>query len=196
MYQVLLFIHIFGVTVMFAGIGITVSMMMGMLSANKVESVRFCSAFAVKADGLLPFSVFLILLPGLYLAYAQWGFKSAWIDVSMVTLIGMTLMGPIINLKRLKAVFSESEKQEGLTVHLVEKVKNKVLWRSVFVMTMLAVGMIFLMALKLDWTGSLVAIVVSAVLGVILADLSLSKAKISAVSASTAQKENHFSAEI
>jgi hypothetical protein len=169
---------------MFVAVGITLLSMISMLHSVKTDGIRTWSALAVKLDGLLPFSVILILLPGLYLAISTWGWGNGWVDFSLAALIIMTLMGPIINLRRLKAILNAAlaEKNEEPSAELLEKVRNPVLWNSVLIMTMLTVAILFLMTLKLAILGSCLTFAAAIIIGVILAKILLNKVSKTAIS--------------
>lgn len=169
---------------MFVAVGITLLSMVSMLHSKTTENLRNWAALAVKLDGLLPFSVILIIVPGLYLVFSSWGWKNAWIDFSLALLILMTFMGPIINLRRLKTILhaAKAEKSSVPTNSLLEKVRDRVLWNSVLVMTMLAFAIVFLMTVKVAMTGSIITIVVAVILGFVAANIILSKGSASMTS--------------
>ncbi|HYK74824.1 MAG TPA: hypothetical protein VEV44_17145, partial [Pseudoneobacillus sp.] len=109
--------------------------------------------------------------------FSTWGFGTGWIDMSLVILIVMTFMGPIINLRRLKSILAatNAETSSVPSSNLMEKVKDRTLWSSVIIMTMLAIGILFLMTVKPAMLGSLVVVMISIVLGFIVANLLLSR---------------------
>ncbi|MDQ6598437.1 hypothetical protein E2K98_14960 [Bacillus salipaludis] len=178
LYNFVLFLHILGAVIMFAAVGITLTAMIAMLHSTKTDYIRIWSALAVKLDGLLPFSVILILLLGLYLVISTWGWGKPWVDFSLAALIIMTFMGPIINLRRLKAVLSAAitETNEVPSSGLIEKVRDRVLWNSVLIMTMLTLAILFLMAMKIALLGSIITLVVAIILGFIVSKIVLSRA--------------------
>ena len=149
-----------------------------MLNSKTTDTLRIWAALAVKLDGLLPFSVILILVPGLYLVFSSWGWGNPWIDLSLTLLIVMTFMGPIINLHRLKAILNAAIAEENAapSAGLLEKVQDRVLWNSVLIMTMLTLAIVFLMTVKLAWVGSILTIAVAIVLGFILANILIGRA--------------------
>ena len=57
LYSIMLFLHIIGTVIMFIAVGLTIT---GMLYSKKTETLRVWASLAVKADGLLPFSVIII----------------------------------------------------------------------------------------------------------------------------------------
>lgn len=167
MYNIVLFIHILGAIIMFVAVGITLLAMISMLYSTTTEDLRKWSALAVKLDGLLPFSVILILLPGLYLVFTSWGWGNAWIDLSLATLIIMTFMGPIINLRRLKSIQKAVNEETNVVPSSVtlDKVRDRTLWRSISIMTMLALAILFLMTVKLPLRESIITLVVAIIIG-------------------------------
>lgn len=179
-YSMILFLHIIGAIIMFVAVGITLTAMVSMIHAKKVETMQTWAVLAVRMDGLLPFSVILILVPGLYLVFTAWGWSLAWVNVSLLTLIIMTVMGPAINLRRLKNILSaieaEAANRSVPPSSLMEKAKDRVLWNSVSIMTMLAFGIVFLMTVKVGLVGSIITIVVSVLLGFAAAKVLLGRA--------------------
>lgn len=175
LYNLVLFLHVLGVVIMFVAVGITLTAMMGMLQAKKVDDLKVWSSLAVKVDGLLPLSVIFILVPGLYLVISTWGWKTAWVNLSLVMLIVMTFMGPAINLRKLKGIAEaiNSETDSIPSIDLQGKVRNKVLWTSVLIMTMLTIAILFLMVVKPAVNGAFLTIIVAILLGVITAGLIL-----------------------
>ena len=177
-YNVMLFFHILGTVVMFVAVGITLTAMIAMLHAKKTEALRDWSSLAVKMDGLLPFSVILILLPALYLVFTTWGWGLAWINISLAALVVMSFMGPAINLRRLKIVLNaaNAETESVPSSSLLEKVRDRTLWNSVIIMTMLAIAILFLMTVKLALVGSLIVFGIAIILGFIVTNLVLKSA--------------------
>jgi uncharacterized membrane protein len=80
--------------------------------------------------------------------FTSWGWRQAWVNISLVLLVVMTIMGPVINLRRIHEIDNAANATTELTAELMEKVKNKALWKSVNVMTMLAFAIVLIMTLK------------------------------------------------
>ncbi|HWL23748.1 MAG TPA: hypothetical protein VNR38_08360 [Ureibacillus sp.] len=178
LYNVMLFLHIFGTILMFIAVGLTITAMIAMLYAKKTETLRIWASLAVKMDGLLPFSVIIIFLPALYLVITTWGWQVAWINFSLAALIVMTFMGPAINLRRLKAILMAANEESASTPspNLIKKVQDRLLWISVITMTALAIGIVFLMTVKLALIGSLVTFAIAIAVGFISSTLILKRA--------------------
>lgn len=175
LYNVMLFFHILGTFFMFAAVFITLTSMIAMLHEKKSEILLEWSSLAVKMDVLLPFSVIFVLLPGLYLTFSTWGWGYAWLNLSLALLLFMTLLGPIINLPRLKVIFStvQAETESIPSSHLLAKVRDRILWNSVMIMTMLLIAIIFLMTVKPALLGSLITLAAAIIVGFIAANLLL-----------------------
>lgn len=178
LYSIMLFLHIIGTVIMFIAVGLTITGMIRMLHSKKTETLRVWASLAVKADGLLPFSVIIIFFPALYLVITAWGWQVAWINLSLAALIVMLFMGPSINLRRLKAILKATDAETASTpsASLVKTVQNRLLWTSVITMTTLAIAIVFLMTVKLALIGSLVTFAIAIVLGYITSTLILKSA--------------------
>ena len=178
LYSIMLFLHIMGTVLMFIAVGLTITAMIAMLYSKKTETLRIWASLAVKMDGLLPFSVIIIFSPALYLVITTWGWHVAWINVSLAALIVMTFMGPSINLRRLKAILKAAQVETASTpsANLINIVQDRLLWISVITMTALAVAIVFLMTVKLEFIGSLVTFAIAILLGFITSTLILKSA--------------------
>lgn len=178
LYNLMLFFHIFGTLLMFMGVAIALTALLSILYAKDTQSIRTWAKVAVKSDGLIPISVIFILFPGLYLVFSTWGWGTGWIDLCLATLIAMTIMGPLINLPRLKAILeaANNETSSSPSTALLQTIHNRTLWNSFMIMTMLGFGIVFLMTMKLAMVGSLVTLLISIVIGYILANIILGKA--------------------
>lgn len=190
LYNVMLFFHILGTVIMFVAVGITLTSMIAMLHAKKTETLRDWASLAVKIDGLLPLSVILILLPGLYLVFSTWGWQVAWINISLAALVVMAFMGSAINLRRLKIILTTANAETEIipSSSLLKKVQDRTLWNSVIIMTMLGIAILFLMTVKLALVGSLIVFAISIILGFIVSNIVLkgvSPSKFSSVNESS-----------
>ena len=164
---------------MFIAMGILFTAMISMLHAKEKDEVHKWSALAVKLDGLMPLSTLLIIAPALYLVFSAWGWGVAWINVSLALFVVMSVMGPMINLRRLKSIMDAASSETGTvpSAALLSKVRDRALWNSVSVMSMLTVGILFLMAVKLPLLGSLETIGFAVIAGFVLANVLLAKFK-------------------
>ena len=178
-YNVVLFLHILGSVMMFMAIAILALSLLSMLHSKDTENVKRWSGLAVKTDGLFPMSTLLILVPALYLVFSTWGWGTAWINVSLAALLGASFLGPVINLRRLKGILAAAEAETDAvpSIGLINKVRDRVLWNSVSIMSMLVVGILFLMVVKLALFGSLITMALAIASGFGLAHFVLGKTR-------------------
>lgn len=162
---------------MFIAVSLTITAMVAMMYAKNTASLHNWAKLAVKMDGLLPLSVFVIFLPALYLVITTWGWRVAWIDISLAALLIMTFMGPPINLRKLKEIVKVAENETSLTPSpsLINCVRDQVLWSSVIIMTILAVAIGLLMTVKLALVGSNITLIIAIIIGFIIASTILRK---------------------
>ena len=179
LYNVVLFLHILGAVIMFMAIAVLALSMLSMLHSKDTENVKRWSGLAVKTDVLFPMSTLLIVVPALYLVFSTWGWGTAWINVSLTALLGASFLGPVINLRRLKGILAAAEAETDAipSIGLMNKVRDRVLWNSVSIMSMLAVGILFLMAVKLALFGSLITMALAVAIGFGLAQFVLGKTR-------------------
>ncbi|GKW47345.1 DUF2269 family protein [Planococcus sp. NCCP-2050] len=179
LYNIVLFLHIAGAVIMFMAIAILALSMLSMLQSKDTENVKRWSGLAVKTDVLFPMSTLLIIVPALYLVFSTWGWGTAWINVSLAALLGASFLGPVINLRRLKGILAAAEAETDMvpSISLMNKIRDRVLWNSVSIMAMLAVGILFLMAVKLALFGSLITMVLAVAIGFGLAQFVLNKTR-------------------
>lgn len=173
----MLFLRILGTIGMFIAVGLTLTAMIGMLNAKKTETLRIWANFAVKVDGLLPFSVIIIFLPALYLVMNAWDWNLAWINGPLAALIVISFMGPAINLRRLKLALKAANEEKSSTPsnHLMQIVRDRLLWTSCFTMSMIAVAIVFLMTVKPALIGTIIAFAAAILLGYIIPSIILKK---------------------
>lgn len=174
----MLFLHVFGTLLMFMGVGIALTALLCILFAKDTQSIGTWAKVAHKSDGLIPVSVIFIFFPGLYLVFSTWGWGTGWIDISLAALIVLMIMGPVINLPRIKAILKAVTEEKSTTPSpaLLQIVHNRTLWNSFMIMTMVSFGIVFLMTMKLAVMGSLITMVISVILGLILSNILLGKA--------------------
>lgn len=179
LYNVVLFVHILGVLIMFAAVGSTITGMIGLISSRDINVMRVWSSLTVKMDEFLPFSVILILLPGIFLVITHWGWKLYWVDLSLAILVLMTIAGPLVNLPRFK-VISKTLKEHKPVVpseEVLTLIQDKVLWNSVSIMTFEVLAIIYMMTVKPKLIGSFITVILGVILGLIFSKIVLTSFK-------------------
>lgn len=175
MYSFMVFLHIVGVLLMFGAVSLTLAAMVGLLVARHVMILRTWANFAVKMDGLLPPSAVFVIGPGIYLTISAWGWQTAWINMSLVLLLFMCMAGPVINLPRLKRIAAAANEHplEHMSEALQIECRNVVLWRSVSMMALQLIAIVYMMTMKPSIIGAIVAVMVCMIIGLVLAQFAL-----------------------
>lgn len=170
-YHLALFAHICGVLLLFIADGVELTAMLGMRRAQAVEQVREWGRVEAAAEKLYPPAILLILAAGIYMALTAWGIRIAWIDTAFVLLLALSVQGPALNGRRLRAIHAAAEAAPAGPVPpaLTRRILDPVLWTSAQTMPAIALGIVFLMVIKPNLAGSLATIVVAGVLGVLSA---------------------------
>ncbi len=173
LYHLALFIHISGAVLFFIGLGLEWLGLNRLRRAERVEQVREVSELLAVLQRLFPLSVVLLLSGGLYMTITTWGFTLAWLDAALVTLAALPIVGPRVNGRRLTRIRQTALIQPDgpLPTSLQAQTTDPVLVFWSRIAALLGWWMVFLMTLKPDLFGTLAALGVAVVLGVLFAVL-------------------------
>lgn len=167
LYELALFLHVMGAIGLFMGVAIVLTAMARMRRSESVAQVREWSGLADFSDKLMPVASLVLLLTGIYMAsdVGVWG--DGWVDISLLLLLAMMVLGPAVNARRLAAISRAAKEAPEGSVQgpLLARVLDPVLWTSVQTMSVVGVGIVFLMTVKPGMAGSLVTLVVTLALG-------------------------------
>jgi len=110
----------------------------------------------------------LIVLTGLVMMFLREGFTTAWIDIALVTMVCLSASGLWVSRKRLSAIETAARQlPDGpLPAPLARQLGDPVLFTTVHTQFCVGLGILYLMVLRPEsWTTSVGAIVVAAVVG-------------------------------
>jgi hypothetical protein len=174
MYNTFFVFHFFGAICVFSAAAITFLNMVGMAFTKETRGMWNSSYWAMKMARFWLFSIILILVSSIYLVFSRWGWKLPWIDVSLVMLILMMALSPII-IRRLKEIHQviDAETENVASFKSMEKVRDRILWDSVSIMTLEVAGIIHLMIEKMGTLGSLLTFFIILILGILLSKIVL-----------------------
>lgn len=179
LYKLALFVHVAGVIGMFIAVGVTVTAMGRMRRAGTVAGVRMWAELAVAIERAIPAALVVLLLPGLYMVNKVWGWDTPWAMTTLAALIVISVLGPSINERRIRAI-DRAAAQAGdgpVPPSLAARIGDPVLWLSLHTITTVMVGIVWLMTVKPGLTGSLLAMAISVVAGVGAAMPSIQRAR-------------------
>ncbi len=165
-YDTALFLHVTGVLVLFAAVGIEGVALGGLRTAVTGEQARTWLGamrylrIAGTASGLL------ILAPGLYMAAASWG-GTGWILVGFVVLLLIAVTGAFVTGRRMAMVAPLAARAQGaLPLEVRDRLRDPYLLGSLLVRSMLALGVVLVMTVKPDLLVSVLVVLVAAAIGV------------------------------
>jgi hypothetical protein len=154
---------------MFTVVGLNIASMFWMVFSKETKVMRLCSFWSTKMSTFLPFSIMLLLISSIYLVIFKWDWEIPWIDVSLVTLIIITVTSITIDTPRLKAINAaiNAETVSVPSLEMTEMARDHVLWNSVSIMTMEVAAVIHIMIEKLGTVGSLITVGLALIVGLL-----------------------------
>jgi hypothetical protein len=151
--------HVIGTGALFGGLGGTLGAMAGMWRATTIGQLRRRAAVAGRLEKPLPAGAALLLLSGLYLTVAAWGWGTAWVNVSLAALLAATPLVPAGVAPRLAAIRAAArDAGDGpVPAGLRALARAPALWTSALALAAVSCGILYLMAARPDTRGSLAA---------------------------------------
>jgi len=166
-YTIVLFLHVSGAIGYFAAMGIWLFGLSAMRWAQRVEQVRALVHLIGLTGPLFGISVVLLLVAGLYMALTAWSLLTSWIAVGLLSLVLLAPLGTALLEPRRRRIDRQArEAPDGpLPEALARSIHDPVLLTAVQTLTVLLLGVVFLMTTKPSLGGSLIAMGVALILG-------------------------------
>ncbi len=166
-YFVVLFFHISGAFVLFMGMSLEwvgISKLNGSANSEQArEWVKFLSSlkFAYISAG------FLLLITGIYLAAAKWGW-TPWIIVSFLLWLFLVVHGSAVINGKVKRFGKSLDSAKDLTTQELQRQISKLKLLNLL-QTRLVVGLgaVFIMTVKPNLVGAVVVVIVAVILGIV-----------------------------
>ena len=169
LFNAVLFVHMLGLIGLFGGVVMVQHAGARLRRAATWEEARFWLQLLARTPPMMGGGTVMLLLTGLYMAYAQYTFMTPWIVVAIIGAVAFGLGGPMIvgpRLGRAAAVVMQSTGTIPESSRAV--VSDPPLWSAIFAMNIGAMGLLWLMTNKPGWTGSIAIPLALTVLGAIL----------------------------
>jgi hypothetical protein len=164
-YLIAKFIHILGALGFFVALGLEWTSLRHLRSARTVEQVREWIHLPTKLGLVGMVAMVLLLAAGVYMMITVWG-GVAWIIVSLVSLVPMSILGMTVSGRRMAAIKQAATAEHGkISSALYQLLHDPLLWISIQTRVAIALGIVFLMTVKPDLGGSLLTIGLATVLG-------------------------------
>ena len=158
LYSIALFLHIVGAVLLFVTLTVEGVALLQLRRAATMEA-------ATGAAGLLrlnrivgPISALGVLIPGLYMSATSWGWV-AWIVVALVSWLLIAVLGAVNGIRILALERSQA---------LLTGIQNPTFQISWLTRVGIALGVVFLMAVKPGTVAAVLAILIAAVAGAAL----------------------------
>ncbi|TMD43582.1 MAG: hypothetical protein E6I88_01070 [Chloroflexi bacterium] len=165
-YSVALFFHILGAFGLMAALAVEDSALRGLRRATTGEQARTWLGAMRTLRVVAPASIALILVMGLYLTAAAWGW-TGWIVSGLGALLLVGIIGGALTGRRMIRIGPAVGRAQGaLSDDLRQMVLDPVLLVSARVRAGLVLGTLFLMSVKPSAAGSLVVLVIAVALGI------------------------------
>jgi hypothetical protein len=170
-YNIVLFVHITSVIIMFAGVtadwlavrGLRATREAGTASAW-VRTLEISAAFG-------PWARLAVLGAGLYLAVDQWSW-TGWIIVGLISWVAFVILGEPLTGRELREMAAAVRAEYGtLPTALIARLNLPRLWQAVLTRAGLGIGIVFVMAVKPPAAVAATVVVLGALAGYSLARL-------------------------
>jgi hypothetical protein len=170
-YQIALFLHILGVLGFFIAIGVLYGAVLGVRRAQTVQSIMLWTSAAAGVGRILfPISGLVILITGLYMVVTVWGERAPWAGVALIAFLILAIAATVIQGRRMAALERSAAGQPEsapVTGALWTQTHDPVTWVAVNASAAVAIGIVYLMTLKPDALGSLIALLIALLVGLV-----------------------------
>jgi hypothetical protein len=164
-YSIALFLHLVGVLALFAGIALEQTGLRQLRNARTVAQVREWLALLRGLRRIDAPAGLTILVSGGYLA-ARGAGHGAWIVAGLVGMVLMAVLGAAVGRPRFLAIVSAVPATDGpVTSPLRRRIADPVLRASAATRAALALGIVFVMAVKPAAAGAVTALVMALAIG-------------------------------
>jgi hypothetical protein len=170
-YQIALFLHILGALGFFIAIAILYTSVLGVRRAQTVQQIKLWTGAAAPAIRLLfPIASLVILVAGLYMVVTVWGEKAQWAGVALIAFLLLAIASALLQGRRITMLGRQVADQPDNTPvigALWTQAHDPVTWVGVNTAAAFATGIVYLMTLKPDALGSVIALLIALVVGLV-----------------------------
>ena len=164
-YAIALFLHIVGALGLFAALGLEWVSLLHLRRATTAEQVRQWRRISNGSARLGMPSMLLLLICGIYMMVTVWG-AVAWIIVSLGGIVLMAIPALAVSGRRITVIGEVVAAEQGrISPALQQLLHHPLLWIAIQTRVAIALGIVFLMTVKPELSGSLLAISLATVLG-------------------------------
>jgi hypothetical protein len=170
-YQIALFLHILGALGFFIAIGVFYVAVLGVRRAQTAGSIKLWTGAVYGVSRILfPISFLVILVAGIYMLVTVWGSRAPWAGVALIAFFILAIGATFIQGRRMAMLGQSAAAQPEsapVTGTLWTQAHDAVTWVSVNASLAFAIGIVYLMTLKPDAIGSVIALLVALLVGLV-----------------------------
>jgi len=168
LHTLLVFVHVTSAITLSTGTLISLYGLFALRRAQRVEQVRAILGLLTQSEPISAIALVLTPVAGLIMTVTSWGWHNGWINVALGSFVLLLPVGAITGTRRGAIARLVKEMPDGpLPEPVAQRIHDPLLGTAVYMMVALLVGIVFLMTTKPALDGSLIAIVVSVVLGAV-----------------------------
>jgi Predicted integral membrane protein (DUF2269) len=166
-----LFLHILGALGFFIALGVSYTAVLGVRRAQTIQTIRLWASATNGVNRIIfPLSGLLILVAGIYMVVTAWSGRAEWAGVALVAFLILAIGSALIQGRRMAALRRSAAAQPEsapVTDALWAQAHDAVTWVSVNASVAVAIGIVYLMSLKPDALGSVIALLIALVVGLV-----------------------------
>jgi Predicted integral membrane protein (DUF2269) len=167
-FTVVLYAHLLGAVALFIGQGIEWTASSLFRGASSTEQVRAWLRVFKVSPPLSGIGIAVLLLSGGYLAQLSGAMKQGWIPASLLAIGVALVLGFALILPRMNKIRKTLPSlNEPVSPELRARLTDPILLSAIRIRVLLAVGILYLMAAKLPFTPSLLALLIALAVGLL-----------------------------
>jgi len=168
-YAVVLYSHLLGAVALFVGYGIEWTASSLFRNASSTEQVRAWLRVFKVSPPLSGVGLGVLLISGGYLASLSGAMKQGWIPATLLAIGVALILGFAFILPRMGRIRKALPSlNEPVTAELRARLSDPILLSAIRIRVLLAAGIVYLMAAKMPFTPSLIALAIALVAGLLL----------------------------
>jgi hypothetical protein len=157
-YLLALYLHIVGALGFFVALGLEWTSVRQMRRAEHVEQIHDWVNISTGSARIGMPSMLLLIISGVYMGMAAWG-MAAWMLVTLGAIVLLIILTLAFSRRRVAAIARAVAEAEGpVSPALRQLTQHPLLWGAIQTRVAIALGIVFLMAVKPDLLGSVITI--------------------------------------
>lgn len=166
LYAIALFIHFVGLIVLFSAFVLHARGDRQLRRATSMEQAHVCIMLLKASGPMFPVGSMLLLLSGLYMSQPRWSFSTPWVTVGIAGVIAMSVIGGIVGGRHGGALKVYADQTRGpIPPELALVIRQRGPQITSLALGGAALGIVWIMAAKSNWTASIAVILTAAILG-------------------------------